>query len=96
MFQQNLAQIVALDIIHYQILTARGFNKVIGNTGQVRMGEACQHHCLALKLFLRLWGNVRIFLDSNGATRQIQILGQIDRAHPALTQAVTDAITSLL
>lgn len=52
---QEFAQIFPLHIIHDKILATRGFDKVIGDTRQVGVGEAGQHDSLTLELGLGLW-----------------------------------------
>lgn len=92
----DLAQIIADHIVHHQVLKTGRFDKIVGNTRQVGMGEAGKYRSFMLKLLLDLRRGVTIFLDRHQPLGQVAIRRQIDRSHPATTQGLFDSITTLL
>jgi len=82
----HLLQVLARHIFHHQILMATRLNKVVEDLRQMGVAQMSKQHRLATELALRLFMVVEILLDRHRAARQIQILGEIDRAHTAPPQ----------
>ena len=79
----DLAQIVADHIVHHQVLKTGRFDKVVGNTGQVGMGQIGKDKRLLLELLCRFGGGIEVFFD-RASPFEMQIPGPVDRAKPTL------------
>ncbi len=92
----HLVQVLTWHVFHHQVLATARLQEVVDHLRQVGMAQVRQQHRLAAKLALRLLVVVDILLDRHQPPGQIQVLGQVDGAHPALAEQSADAITMLV
>jgi hypothetical protein len=92
----HLVEILARHVLHHQVLAPARLQEVVDYLWQVGMTQMRQQHRLTAKLALRLLVVVEVLFDRHQPPGQVQVLGEIDRAHPALAQQSADAITMLM
>jgi hypothetical protein len=96
----HLAEILALDEVHYQVLSIP-FVEGVGDLGQVGMIQSGQGGCFSMELVTRLrqgiWRGIRVrthFFDRADAALQAEVIRPVHRTHAALADDRHDFIPS--